>query len=265
MENLLLHTANLAGFKQLKDNSVNLIVTSPPYADTRKSYEGASPFKYVEWILPVVKEALRVLTPNGSLILNINDKCVKGERIPYAFELVIKMREIGFKYIDCIIWQKKNGIAGAGRRRANYHEYIFHFAKSTKPVWNPDPIRTPYSTSSVNRAKTPIKNNVSNRETRGKSQEKKMWRLHPDGAYPKSVLAFKKDSGKDHPAAFNIELPLHFIKAHSNEGDLVLDPFAGRGTVCEASRLTSRKYLGFEIKKEYVELGKKLYGLNVKL
>jgi len=265
MENILIHTSNLVGFKQLKDNSVNLILTSPPYADIRKSYAGVSPFKYVEWILPVVKEGLRVLTPNGSLILNINDKCVKGERIPYAFELVIKMREIGFKFIDTVIWQKKNGIAGAGRRHANYHEYIFHFAKSTKPIWNPDPVRTPYTASSINRAKTPIKNNVSNRETRGANQKKKMWTLNPHGAYPKSVLTFKKDSGKDHPAAFDISLPLYFIKAHSNEGDLILDPFAGRGTACQAAKQLDRKYLGFELKKEYVELGKKLYGLNVKL
>lgn len=265
MENLLIHTPNIDGYKQLKDNSVNLIVTSPPYANIRKSYEGASPYDYVQWITPVLQQSFRVLSKNGSIFININDKCDKGERIPYTFEMVIKARELGFKLIDTIIWQKKNGIAGAGRRRADYFEYIFHLCKGTKPTWNPDEIRTPYAKSSVTRAKTPIKNNVSNRETRGASQEKKMWNLHPKGAYPKNVIAFKKDNGKDHPAAFDLELPLHFIKAHSNPDDLVLDPFAGRGTTCEAARQLNRRYLGFELKKEYVELGNKLYGLNVKM
>jgi len=265
MENVLVNTDNISGFKKLKDNSVNLILFSPPYANIRKSYAGAVPTKYVEWITPCLKESYRVLDTNGSMIININDKCDKGERIPYAFEMVIKARELGFKFIDTIIWQKKNGIAGAGRRRADYFEYIFHLAKSTKPTWNPDPIRTPYAPSSVNRSKTPIKNNVSNRETRGSAKEKKMWVLNPHGAYPKNVIPFKKDRGKDHPAAFDIELPLHFIAAHSNPDDLVLDPFAGRGTTCEAAKRLGRRYVGFEMKKDYVELGRKLYTLNVKI
>jgi len=266
MENLLLCTSNLEGFKKLKNESINLIITSPPYADIRKSYKGVAPHKYVDWILPIIKECYRVLTQNGSLIININDKCDKGEKIPYPFEIILKAREVGLKYIDTIIWQKKNGVAGAGRRRADYFEYIFHLAKNTKPVWHPDEIRTPYAKSSVTRAKTPIKNNVSNREVRGNTQEKKkMWKLHPRGAYPKNIVAFKKDSGKNHPAAFDIELPTHFIRAHSNEGDVVLDPFAGRGTTCQAAKLLNRRYLGFELEEEYVKLGQKLYGLNVKL
>lgn len=252
----------LSGLKQLKDGCVNLIITSPPYADIRKSYNGASVHKYTEWFLPFLSGMYRVLDSNGSLFININDKVDKGERIPYPFEIVIEARKLGFKYIDTIIWTKKNGAPNAGRRRADYFEYIFHLAKSTKPIWNPDEIRTPYASSSVNRAQSPIKSNVSNKEGRKISTYKK-WNLHPNGAYPKNVIAFKKDTGKNHPAAFNIELPTHFIKAHSNPGDLVLDPFAGRGTTCEAAKQLGRRYLGFELEYSYVDLAVKLYGLNI--
>ena len=252
------------GFKNLPDNSIDLIVTSPPYATIRNTYEGVEAEKYTQWFVPILKEIKRVLTPDGSFILNINDKCKKGERIPFPFEIVVEARKVGLKYIDTIIWVKKNGIAGAGRRRADYFEYIFHLAKSVKPVWNPDPIRTPYTASSVKRAKKPIKNNVSNRESRTKKEDEyKEWKLHPMGAFPKNIQYFKKDSGKNHVASFHVELPTHFILAHSNAGDTILDPFAGRGTTCFAARELGRNYVGFDLKKEHVEMGQELYGLNI--
>lgn len=246
--------------KTLSENTINLVITSPPYADIRKSYFGPKPDNYVTWFLPFGEQILRVLTEDGSFILNINDKCEKGERIPYAFELALELRNIGFKFIDTIIWTKKNGSPTAGRRRADYFEYIFHFAKSAMPIWNPDEIRTPYAATSLKRAEKPIKNNVSNRESRTQTQYKR-WVLHPKGAFPKNVIAFPKDQGKNHCASFHLDLPTHFIKAHSNEGDIVLDPFAGRGTTLKAAKDLNRRYLGFEIKEEYVKLGKELYNI----
>lgn len=248
----------LQGLQKISDKSINLVLSSPPYASIRKSYCGVKPTEYTAWFLPIAKEILRVLTSNGSFILNIKDKCEDGERIPYPFEIVIKLREMGFFFIDTIIWSKRNGVPCAGRRRADYFEYIFHFAKSTAPTWNPDEIRTPYSQASINRAMTPIKTNTSNRESRG-DVEYKEWVLHPQGAYPKNVLDFPKDSGKDHPASFHIDLPTHFIKAHSNPGDTVLDPFCGRGTTCMAAQLLGRKWIGFELEEKYVKLSKEVY------
>jgi len=95
--------------KKLDSDSVRLVVTSPPYANIRKSYPGPSPMDFVDWFSPLCKEILRTLTDDGSFILNTNDKCVKGERIPYPFETVIHLRELGFKLIDTVIWVKKNG------------------------------------------------------------------------------------------------------------------------------------------------------------
>lgn len=254
----LVCTDALSGLKSLKDETIDLCITSPPYANIRKSYEGVSPKEYTTWFLPIATQILRVLKTNGSFILNIKDKCEDGERIPYPFEIVVELRKLGFKFIDTIIWQKKNGATCAGRRRADYFEYIFHFCKGIEPVWNPDSIRTPYSPASKKRATSPIKQNISNRESRTKN-EYKVWNLNPLGAFPKNVVPFPKDFGRDHPASYHIDLPSHFIKAHSNPGDTVLDPFAGRGTSLMACKTLGRVGLGFELKQEYVELSKKVY------
>lgn len=252
----------LEGLSQLNTNSVNLIVTSPPYANTRKSYNGVKPDEYVEWFTPIAVEMLRCLTPDGSLILNINDKCVKGERSTYVYELVLKLKSLGFCFIDTIIWRKANGLPSAGsKRRSDYFEYIYHFAKSVKPIFNVDEIREPYAPTSVKRSQKPIMNNASNREGRiaaGKVTYKK-WNLHPNGAWPKNVIDFPKDSGKNHVAAFHIDLPKHFIRAHSNIGDLVLDPFCGRGTTCAAAKKLRRHYVGFDNNGEFIDLGRELY------
>ncbi len=80
--------------KTLPDNSVDLIITSPPYADQRKgTYGGIHPNKYVDWFLPITKELLRVLKPTGSFILNIKEKVVNGERSTYVMELILEMRK----------------------------------------------------------------------------------------------------------------------------------------------------------------------------
>ena len=258
----------LKGLKSLKDASVNLVISSPPYSDVRKSYPGPSPFDYVKWFTPIAKEILRVLSDDGSFILNINDKCVKGERIPYAFELVIKLRELGFCLIDSLIWVKKNGITGSvnAKRGFDAFEYIFHFGKTTKIYWNPDEIRRPNAQSSIKRAEKPIKVNASNREARsGKKNKYRKWKLNDKGAFPTNVVYFKKDSGKDHIAAFDISLPMYFIKSCSKPGDVVLDPFCGRGTTCKAvveinkNKKSPRKYIGFDICQEHINLAKNKY------
>lgn len=254
----ILNTDALSGLKSLQKETVDLVVTSPPYSSIRKSYPGTHPTDYTEWFLPIAEEILRTLTPDGSFILNINDKCEDGERIPYPFEIVIKLRERGFYFIDTIIWTKTNGVPCAGRRRSDYFEYIFHFAKSKTPVWNPDEIRLPYKEASLKRAQSPIKQNTSNRESR-KDSKYKDWNLHPLGAYPNNVIPFPKDSGKNHCASFHIELPSHFIKAHSAPGAVVLDPFCGRGTTCMAAHLLGRKWIGFEIENKYIDLSKEVY------
>jgi len=264
---MLYNIEALDGLEYLPERSVQLVITSPPYSNTRSSYAGVEPDRYVDWFLPITKELLRTLTPTGSFVLNINDKCNKGERIPYTHELVYKMRaEQGWKLIETYIWVKKKGLpCVTSRRGSDYFEYIYHFAKTTKPTFNVDEWRTPYPESSIKRAQYTIKQNTSNREARlskGEQPQKK-WKQHPKGAWPKNVLYFPLDQGKDHPAAFSIELPDYFIRGLSNPGDMVLDPFCGRGTTCSAANNLGRQYMGFDLKREYLDLAVEKYGLSI--
>jgi site-specific DNA-methyltransferase (adenine-specific) len=99
--------------KNLPDNSVDLIVTSPPYADQRKgTYGGIRSNEYVEWFLPISKQLLRVLKPTGTFILNIKEKVSNGERDTYVMELIIAMRQQGWLWTEEFIWHKKNSFPG---------------------------------------------------------------------------------------------------------------------------------------------------------
>jgi site-specific DNA-methyltransferase (adenine-specific)/site-specific DNA-methyltransferase (cytosine-N4-specific) len=99
--------------KFLSDNSVDLVVTSPPYADQRKNtYGGIGHDKYVEWFLPISAQLLRVLKPTGTFILNIKEKVVEGERSTYVMELILEMRKQGWLWTEEFIWHKKNCYPG---------------------------------------------------------------------------------------------------------------------------------------------------------
>ena len=99
--------------KTMPDNSIDLIITSPPYADQRKNtYGGINVNDYVNWFLPISKELLRVLKPSGTFILNIKEKVVNGERSTYVIELILEMRKQGWLWTEEFIWHKKNSFPG---------------------------------------------------------------------------------------------------------------------------------------------------------
>ncbi len=113
MKTILILGDSAEELKRLKENSIDLIITSPPYADQRKStYGGTKPDEYVEWMLPITKELLRVLKPTGTFILNIKEGVVMGERHTYVIELILEMREQGWLWTEEFMWHKKNSYPG---------------------------------------------------------------------------------------------------------------------------------------------------------
>ena len=116
---------------QLPDECVDLIVTSPPYADQRKHiYGGVHPDEYVEWFLPISAELKRVLKPTGSFVLNIKERVVNGERHTYVIELILRMREQGWLWTEEYIWHKKNTYPGKWPNRfRDAWERCLHFTK----------------------------------------------------------------------------------------------------------------------------------------
>ncbi|MGH9845382.1 MAG: DNA-methyltransferase, partial [Blastocatellia bacterium] len=116
---------------RLPDESVDLVVTSPPYADRRKNtYGGVAPERYVGWFLPIIAELKRVLKPEGSFILNIKERVVDGERGTYVMELVLEMRKQGWLWTEEYCWHKKNCYPGKWPNRfRDSWERCYHFTK----------------------------------------------------------------------------------------------------------------------------------------
>ena len=120
--------------EQLDSDSVNLIVTSPPYADQRKNtYGGIHPDDYVDWWIPRADEMKRVLRPDGSLVLNIKERVVAGERHTYVLELILAMRKQGWLWTEEYVWHKRNCYPGKWPNRfRDAWERLLHFTLDRK-------------------------------------------------------------------------------------------------------------------------------------
>ena len=154
--------------KSLPDNSVDLIFTSPPYADQRKNtYGGISPGKYVNWFLPISKELLRVLKPSGTFVLNIKERVVDGERSTYVMELILEMRKQGWLWTEEYIWHKKNCYPGKWPNRfRDAWERLIQFNKSKKFNMYQEAVMVPMGSW----AKSRLKNLSSTDKTRDESK-----------------------------------------------------------------------------------------------
>ncbi len=256
--------------KKIDDNSVDLIITSPPYADQRKStYGGIHPDKYVDWFLPITGELLRVLKPTGTFVLNIKEKVSEGERHTYVMELITAMRKQGWLWTEEFIWHKKNCYPGKWPNRfRDAWERLLQFNKQKDFNMYQEEVMVPMG----DWAKTRLKNLSETDKRRdnsrvgsgfGKNISKWVGR---DMAYPSNVLSMATEtSNKQHSAVFPRELPSWFIKLFTKTGDVVLDPFLGSGTTSIAALELDRNSIGIEIKEEYYQLAIKNINEQTKL
>jgi DNA modification methylase len=245
--------------KAIPDNSVDLIFTSPPYADQRKkTYGGIHPDDYVDWFLPKAEQMLRVLRPTGSFVLNIKEKVVNGERSTYVMELIIAMKKQGWLWTEEFIWHKKNCYPGKWSNRfRDAWERLLQFNKNRKFNMFQEEVMVPMGEWAKVRL-----NNLSG--TDRKRDESKVgsgfgknisnW-LNREKAYPTNVLHLATEcSNKNHSAAFPEGLPEWFIKLFTKVGDTVLDPFMGSGTTNIVANRMLRNSIGIEIVPEYYEM-----------
>ncbi len=245
--------------KLLPDNSVDLIVTSPPYADQRKStYGGVHPDKYVEWFLPISNQLLRVLKPTGTFILNIKEKVSAGERSTYVMELIIAMRKQGWFWTEEFIWHKKNSYPGKWPNRfRDSWERLLQFNKEKKFHMYQEEVMVPMGDWAKNRLRN-LSETDKIRDTSkvgsGFGKNISNW-VARDKAFPTNVLHLATEcNNKNHSAAFPEELPEWFIKLFTKEYDTVLDPFMGSGTTLKVASRMKRNSIGIEIVPDYYEM-----------
>jgi len=247
--------------KELESDSVDLIFTSPPYADSRKnSYGGIHPDKYAEWFMPISLELLRIIKPSGTFVLNIKEKVVNGERHTYVIELILEMRKQGWLWTEEFIWHKKNSYPGKWSNRfRDSWERLLQFNRQKKFSMYQESVMVPMGDWTKNRLKNlserdKIRDNSKNGSGFGKNISK--W-IDRTMAYPTNVLHLATECGnKNHSAAFPESLPEWFIKLFTREGDTVLDPFAGSGTTLFVARNMGRNSVGIEIVPEYYNMVK---------
>ena len=241
------------------DNSVDLVVTSPPYADQRNTtYGGISPDKYVDWFLPISEQLLRVLKPSGTFILNIKEKVVNGERSTYVMELVLNMRKQGWLWTEEFIWHKKNCYPGKWPNRfRDAWERLLQFNKSRKFQMFQDEVRVPmgdWKKSRLKNLSSTDKIRDNSRVGSGFGKNISNWR-NRELAYPTNVLHLATECGnRNHSAAFPRALPRWFISLFTKPGQTVMDPFMGSGTTVFAAREMGRRAVGIDISPEYYEM-----------
>lgn len=244
---------------RLRSSSVDLIFTSPPYAERRKStYGGVSQYEYVDWFMPIADELFEVLKPTGTFVLNIKESAFNGERSTYVLELILEMRKRGWLWTEEFIWHKKNSYPGKWPNRfRDSWERLLQFNKDKRFNMYQEAVMVPmgdWAKSRLRKLSDTDKVRDPSKVGSGFGKNISNW-VNREMAYPTNVIHLATEcNNKNHPAAFPEELPEWFIKLFTVEGDTVLDPFMGSGTTILVANRMGRNSVGIEILPEYVDM-----------
>ena len=232
--------------KTFADKSFDLVVTSPPY-DNLRTYNSSLVWGEHVW-KPVIQELFRVIKDGGVIVWVVGDATIKGSETGTSFKQALYFKEIGFNLHDTMIYQKLNYPPLTHNRYEQCFEYMFILSNGKPKTFNPIKVETKhrgripsgtfYHKSSQN-IPTKANNNKSGNELKIKQN------------IFEYVVGGKKDG---HPAIFPEKLAHDHIISWSNEGDVVLDPFAGSGTVGKIAKQLNRNYILIEKEQEYIDI-----------
>jgi DNA modification methylase len=279
----IFHADSLEVLKSIPENSVNLVFTSPPYAlHFKKAYGNVSQKDYVEWFVDFAREIKRVLTEDGSFVLNIGGSWNPGEptRSIYHFKLVIALvEELGFRLAQETFWYNPAKMPVPAQwvtvkrvRVKDSVEYVFWFSKGPNPKADNRQVLRPYGKDMLRLAAKGVKTTV---RPSGHNIKESFDKIHNGGSIPPNFIdddtpsdllkmgnnsandvytKMCKESGiKIHPARFPVQLPEFFIKMLTQEGDIILDPFGGSMTTGYVAESLKRRWIGIDNVEEYVE------------
>jgi DNA modification methylase len=276
---------DLATVRRLMDGEkANLVITSPPYAaqrdyDKSSGFQPIPPERYVAWYQPVADHIGEVLAPDGSYFLNIKESATDGQRHLYVKKLVIAHVESwGWRFVDEFCWRKTDeGVPGGWPNRfKNAWEPVFHFVKQSSIKFRPEAVSHRSADCFGYSPHNPRSTSGSGLLGTGKRGDKARGGMAQDGvigaamlqtrhsdeqgrfaglARPSNVIEAKTESTQgSHSAPFPVALPTFFIRAFSDPGDLVFDPFGGSGTTLMAALRTGRRARCIEISPGYCDV-----------
>ena len=230
---------NVQGMRMLDNECIDLTVTSPPY-DNLRQYNGYS-FDFEN----VAKELYRVTKQGGVVVWVVNDATIDGSETGTSFRQALYFMECGFNLHDTMIWEKTCcGCLGSTKCYLQNFEYMFVFSKGKIKTFNPIEDRK--------NVKKPYHNTANGGLTEGKGKQRAI--ITKEYGRRTNIWNIQPQKLSRHPAAFPEQLAADHIRLWSNEGDVVLDCFIGSGTTAIAALKLNRKYIGFEISQEYVDI-----------
>lgn len=260
---------------EIPDNSIQTIVTSPPYYGLRKYGDNdheigreATVDLYIERLVSTFRKLRSKLKDEGSFWINLGDSYIDKELQGIPWEVALALKKDGWILRNDIIWHKPNAMPSSVKDRLTVdHEYLFFFTKSKKYFYNSDIIREPHVTFSPNSKMRGGRKHFREGITPEKGKNAGNANLHtgdwtrafnPNGRNKRTVWSIPLSKFRDaHFAVFPEKLIEPCILATSQIGDLVLDPFMGSGTTAIVALKNNRKFLGFELIEKYVDIANK--------
>lgn len=226
----------------LKNGSIKLTVTSPPYGGLRV-YNGFT-FNFEL----TAQHLWRITEDGGVVVWVVGDQTKNGSESGTSFRQALYFMSLGFKLHDTMIYAKKNFIPQTHNRYEQEFEYMFVFVKGKLKTFNPIllPAKTAGDTMKLNRKGYGFKEGSFRRRDAEITT----------GEFKRSGNIFYYacgSSGKNHPGVFPAQLAADHINTWSDIGDLIFDPFVGSGTTVEQAKILGRRYLGCDISQEYVD------------
>lgn len=255
-ENAKIYNKSCENMSEIEDKSVACIITSPPYFQMRDYGTGEAQRglekdvdTFIEGLMNDFNDCKRVLKDDGSLWVNLGEAVLSGHYNAIPHKFVIEMMKNGWIFNDEIIWVKNNPIFTQAKRTIRSHEYIFHFVKSENYkydlTWMSE-LNDPENLISLGTSGK-ISNLMSAMDFRGN-----IIRTNSNNMSDLRKSCKTQGFNLTHNAAFPITIPLISILTTSKVGDTILDIYSGTGTTGEAALATNRKYIGYEIKPEYI-------------
>lgn len=265
--------------KAIRSDSISLVMTSPPFALTRKKrYGNVDADKYVEWFMPFAHDFYRILRTDGSLVMHIGSSWVRGKPVKslYLFELLLRLcKDARFHLAQDLYWFNKAKLPSPAQwvtvkriRLKDAVDHVWWLSKTANPKADNTKVLQEYSDSMEQLLQDPSYYKPHIERPSEHRISDKFYEKHK-GAIPPNFFDFANTNSQSrylqkcrehkvtpHPARYPLELPTFFIKFLTEIGDIVFDPFGGSNTTGKAAEMLKRRWITFEIIQEYLEASK---------